>query len=79
MKPRRTKTWKDELPTTPAEWSFLIWLIVAPITLLVTGFLPIILSIYHNNWLYMSMYAVIGLPILLELIVFVIWFKLIKL
>ena len=66
---------KKRIKNSMKEFGFWTFLIVAVLILLGTGFLPIILSLIHNNWIYMAMYHVIAVPIVLELIVFVIIFK----
>lgn len=49
---------------------FAIWLVFWAIVVIITGFLPMILSIYYANWWYMEMYRVIAAPILFEIVIF---------
>lgn len=52
------------------DYAFIAFLVVSAIIGIVTGFLPIILSLIHQNWFYMAMYHIIMVPIVLEVVMF---------
>lgn len=68
---------KQKIKRSIAEFGFWAFVLISALIFLGTAFLPIILSVIHGNWLYMAMYHVIPVPIIFEMIVFIIVFKII--
>lgn len=62
--------------TSKKEVFFWVWLVSFILVFLVTAFLPIILSIANNNWIYFVMYHWIMVPIFFEVVIWVVMFKL---
>jgi hypothetical protein len=50
---------------------YCIMLLIMALVILATAFLPIILSICYNDWLYMFLYLIIWTSVIFEIVLFV--------